>query len=199
MTVVEGELPESDERRAGPAPGRTTGQFGVIVYLASDLMLFAPFFAAYFLLRSTASEWPPSDVELDVIRAGVATAVLVSSSFTAIVAERAHHAGERVRTRRWLLATIALGAAFLVNQIAEYVTLSFRADDHTYGSVYWGLTGLHTAHVLAGVCALGLLVVRVTRAAELHETSSWATGIGLFWHLVDVVWVGVFVTIWVIR
>ncbi len=186
-------------RTPARSPGRTTGQFGVVVFLASDVMLFAPFFAAYFLLRSTTAQWPPEGVELDVARALAATVVLVASSFMLIAGDRAHERGDGAAMRRWLIVTIALGTGFLVNQFAEYVTLDFRADDHPYGSIYWGLTALHTAHVLGGVCALGLLYVRAARTRSLDEITPWARGISLFWHLVDVIWIGVFFTIWVIR
>ena len=105
-------------------------QFGVVVFLASDIMLFAPFFAAYFLLRENNPPWPPDGVDLDVARAALATAALVASSFTLV---RFEHLGDaRARqARRWLLVTIALGAVFLGNQLAEYSTLDFGASDHT--------------------------------------------------------------------
>jgi cytochrome c oxidase subunit 3 len=163
-------------------------------------MLFAPFFAAYFLLRANNPPWPPPDVELDVPRAALATLALVASSFTLAVADRA---GERVDgrpvMRRWLLITIALGVAFLVNQIAEFAALEFSADDHPYGSVYWLLTGLHGAHVATGLGALTLLFARSIRARSPEALAPWAGGVSLFWHLVDVIWVLVFSTIWVLR
>lgn len=171
----------------------------MIVFLASDVMLFAPFFAAYFLLRATNSPWPAAGVELDVPRAAAATVALVASSFTLLRADHAHARGDAPGMRRWILVTVALGGAFLANQIAEYTTLSFRADDHVYGSIFWGLTGLHAAHVTAGLCVLGLLYVRAARSRSLDEVTPWANGASLFWHLVDVIWIGVFVTIWVIR
>jgi cytochrome c oxidase subunit 3 len=179
---------------------RRTAPFGVIVFLASDVMLFAPFFAAYFLLRSTNEPWPPPAVELDVLRAALATATLVASSFTLIASERAEErpAG-RPAMRRWLLATIALGALFLTNQIAEYATLGFGADTHPYGSAYWLLTGLHGAHVTAGLAAMGLLYVRSVRSRSPAALQTWTTGVSLFWHLVDVIWVFVFATIWLMR
>jgi cytochrome c oxidase subunit III len=189
----------TDVTAPATSPSRTTGQLGVIVFLASDVMLFAPFFAAYFLLRSTNSPWPPDNVELDTLRAGLATAVLVSSSFTMVAGDRAYERRDLRVMRRRLLATIALGSVFLANQVAEYLTIGFRYDDHPYGSVYWGLTMLHTAHVTAGVAAIGLLYVRAARTRAPDEISSWATGVSLFWHLVDAVWIGVFLTIWVIR
>ncbi len=82
---------------------------------------------------------------------------------------------------------------------AEYTTIDFRWDESVYGSVYWGLTGLHAMHVTAGLCVLALLFIRATRAKALDEVGSWAGGVSMFWHLVDIVWVAVFLTIWVIR
>ncbi|MDQ3739092.1 MAG: cytochrome c oxidase subunit 3 [Actinomycetota bacterium] len=180
-------------------PARDTSQFGVVVFLASDVMLFAPFFAAYFLLRANNPPWPPAGVELDVPRAALATVVLVASSFTMMAADRA---GEHERAgvmRRWLLVTLVLGAVFVGNQIAEYAALPFGADSHPYGSVYWLLTGLHTAHVTAGLGAIALLFVRAVRGPSLSAISSWTNGVSLYWHLVDVIWLAVFSTIWLLR
>ena len=185
---------------ARPLLARSTGQFGMIVFLASDVMLFAPFFAAYFLLRANNEPWPPIDVELDFLRAAIFTAVLFASSFTLIVSDRA---GERIgggrQMRRWLLITIALGLAFLINQVLEYRSLDFGADSHPYGSSYFLLTGLHACHVTAGICAMGLLFVRSVRGRDRESVASWAGGVSLFWHLVDVIWLFVFTTIWIIQ
>ena len=185
---------------ARPLSARSTGQFGVIVFLASDVMLFAPFFAAYFLLRANTAPWPPADVDLDVPRAAIFTAVLVISSFTLVMSDRA---GERVdgrrASRRWLLLTIGLGLAFLVNQLLEYRTLDFGADSHSYGSAYVLLTGVHACHVTAGICAMALLFVRRVRSRDRESVASWAGGVSLFWHLVDIIWLFVFTTIWIIQ
>jgi len=191
---------ESVTGRRSSSEARSTAQFGIIVFLASDVMLFAPFFAAYFLLRASNSPWPPPGVELDTLRASLATAVLVASSLTLVAADRAAERPSGGRsTQRWLLVTIGLGALFLANQAAEYATLSFEADDHPYGSIYWTLTGLHGLHVTAGVAALGLLFVRTVRAKASADVAAWSSGVSLFWHLVDLVWLGVFSTIWLMR
>lgn len=183
---------------AGAARSRVVSQFGVVVFLASDIMLFAPFFAAYFLLRENNPPWPPDGVHLDVARAAIATMALVASSFTLVVFDRAREHDARA-ARRWLLITIALGAAFLVNQLAEYATLDFRADDHVYGSAYWMLTGLHGFHVAAGLAAMSMLFVRTVRSRSPDAVATWASGISLFWHLVDVIWLFVFATIWLLQ
>jgi cytochrome c oxidase subunit 3 len=105
----------------------------------------------------------------------------------------------RRQSRRWLLVTIALGLAFLVNQLLEYRTLDFGADSHSYGSAYVLLTGLHACHVTAGICAMALLFVRRVRSRDRESVASWAGGVSLFWHLVDIIWLFVFTTIWIIQ
>ena len=184
-----------------PEPwAQSTAGFGMFVYLASDIMLFASFFAAYFLLRSTNEPWPPADVQLDTGRTMLATSALVASS---VSLQLGHRGFERTGNPRsllpWLYATIALGAVFLGNQLAEYRTLPFSAGDHPYGSIYWMLTGLHGAHVAAGLGILGLLVVRAARVREAQAMVAWLRGTSAFWHLVDVIWLAVFATIWLLR
>ena len=177
----------------------STSRFGMVVFLASDIMLFAAFFSAYFVLRGGNDPWPPPGVELGVLRALLATIVLVSSSFTLIAADRAIAAGHSRTARRWVLGTVALGAAFAVNQLLEYRDLRFGIDDHPYGSAYWMLTGVHGAHVVAGLGALMLLFVRLVRARDLERVEPYAGGVSLYWHMVDAVWVAVFLTIWVVQ
>lgn len=185
--------------RVEDAPTRQTAALGVYAFLASDIMLFSAFFAAYYLLRSQVAEWPPETVELDEPRALVATLVLVASSFTLIVSDRASHRGDRRGAVRWLLVTILLGALFLGNQITEYMVLDFSASDHAYGSIYWLLTLLHSAHVAVGLCALAALIVRWQRGHRGERFITWTTGISAYWHLVDVIWVAVFLSIWVVQ
>ncbi len=114
---------------------------------------------------------------------------------------RFEHLGARgsSQARPWLLVTIALGAVFLGNQLAEYSTLDFGASDHTYGSIFWLLTGLHAVHVTVGLGALALLYVRATCARSFEAMTTWTNGISLFWHLVDVLWLFVFSTIWLLQ
>ena len=183
-----------------PPSSRSTAHFGVIVFLASDVMLFAPFFAAYFLLRADNQPWPPEGVELDIPRAFAATLVLVVSSFTLIASDRAGERPGAARAQRnWLLLTILLGAVFVTNQLLEYRALGFGADSHPYGSIYYLVTGLHGLHVTVGIAAMSLLFVRLVRAVDRHDVTTWAGGVSLFWHLVDVIWVFVFSMIWLLQ
>jgi cytochrome c oxidase subunit 3 len=185
----------------GPAepaqpPPATTATFGTLVFLASDLMLFAGFFAAYFMLRGQTTVWPPTGVHLDVVGASAGTVLLVASSGTMHRATQAFRSGKAGRSRRWLAVTAALGSLFGANQLRDYLTVDFSVSDHAYGGIYWTLTGLHGAHVLTGIALIGLLAWRVTirpaGAGAAFDSTAY------FWHLVDVVWLGLYLVIWIL-
>jgi cytochrome c oxidase subunit 3 len=176
---------------------------GILLFIVSEAMLFGAFFASYFFLRVVAAEgqpWPPDGFEIPVAVAGVNTAILVSSSFTV------HWALESVRreNRRGLIlglaATFLLGATFLFIQLNEYIHVGFSARDEAFGSIFYGLTGLHGAHVTVGLVLLAFANIRAWRghfgpAAKDHlgvEVS------GIYWHFVDVMWIIVFTTVYIL-
>ncbi len=107
--------------------------------------------------------------------------------------------GDERGTRLWTIVTIALGAAFLANQGLEYAALDFTATEHAYGSLFFLMTGFHGAHVLGGLVLLGAMLAVATgrtSRAPLASTMSVAT---YYWHFVDVVWVAMFATIYLVR
>jgi cytochrome c oxidase subunit 3 len=171
---------------------------GMVVWLASELMFFAGLFAAWFGVRAVNEVWPPDGVHLDVPRTAVATVVLVASSFTLHAGERAAHHGDRSRAVGWVLLTAVLGTAFLANQAVEWAELDFSVSSHAYGTLFYVLTGFHGLHVLGGVvlmlAVLGVGTGRGTRA-PLHES---LTVTAYYWHFVDVVWVAMFATIYLL-
>ncbi|MEZ5279082.1 MAG: cytochrome c oxidase subunit 3 [Acidimicrobiales bacterium] len=181
------------------SPRKSVSPLGTTLFLASDAMIFAAFFGAYYLLRASNQPWPPASVHLDLARASLATTALLASSAALVASERAAERDNRPAALRWNMAAVALGGAFLVNQLLEYSTLSFRIATHVYGSAYWGLTGLHTLHVAAGLVALLVLGMRSSHFAETGRRDPWAWGISTYWHLVDAVWLVVFTTIWILR
>jgi cytochrome c oxidase subunit III len=172
---------------------------GTVVWLASELMFFAGLFAAYFGLRSVNDVWPPDDVHLDTLRTGVFTVFLVVSSFTYRSAGQAAHRHDERATIRWTMVTFALGSLFLANQAIEYAQLDFTPRTHAYGSIFYLMTGFHGAHVLGGLilmlAALGVSIGRSSKA-PLHEV---VTVSEYYWHFVDVVWVAMFATIYLLR
>ncbi len=171
---------------------------GTVAFLASELMFFSGLFAAWFSVRAANDEWPPEGVELEVLQTGVATVVLIAFSFTMHAGHRAAEAGDRRATARWVLVTALLGTLFLANQTVEYVNADFGMSSHAFGSLFFILTGFHGLHVLAGIALmLGVLwvVSGPTSRAPLAEPM---TVTSYYWHFVDVVWVAMFATVYLL-
>jgi len=188
-----------EESAASTPASPSLVRIGMVVWLASELMFFSGLFAAYYFLRGADTEWPPEGVELGTARAGLFTAILVASSATVHLAGHRAEAGDERGTRRWTLVTILLGAVFLGNQGLEYAALDFTATDHAYGSLFYLMTGFHGAHVLGGLFLLGaLLVVATGRASKAPLADTMSVAI-FYWHFVDVVWVAMFATLYLVR
>jgi cytochrome c oxidase subunit 3 len=173
---------------------------GTVVWLASELMFFSGLFAAYFTLRSTAQgDWPPSGVELDVVTSGLFTLGLVASSATMQLGVRAVAAGRLPAFRGWVAATLVLAAAFVANQAHEWSSLGFHVGSHPYGSAFYVMTGFHGIHVLGGMLAM---VVLLGRAGSRRFGAAEAPAVEMvsyYWHFVDVVWVGMWATLFLLR
>jgi cytochrome c oxidase subunit 3 len=172
---------------------------GVVVWLASELMFFAGLFAAYFTLRSSAVVWPPAGVELNVSRTALATAALIASSFTMHVAVRSSEAGDRTRSVRWLLVTMGLGTVFLTNQAIEYVELPFSISSHAYGSMFYLLTGFHGLHVIGGIGFMAAVIAIIAGRTSRSPVAPPVTVCAYYWHFVDVVWVVMFATVYLLK
>jgi len=173
---------------------------GVIIWLASEVMFFAGLFAAYFVLKAeNANLWPPSDVELDVPRAAIATAVLVLSSITIHYAVVAAERGRLKQAYRLVVVTIALGALFVTNLALEYASLDFRLDTHAYGTIFYLLTGFHGAHVVGGLVALSVMAWTVFSRGSRVPPGETIRVMSFYWHFVDVVWIGLFLVIYVVQ
>jgi len=175
---------------------------GILLFIVSEVMLFGAFFAAYFFLRVVVDpgSWPPAGFELPVSVAGVNTAILVSSSFTMHYALEGVRRGNRNALRLGLAATWLLGSTFLFIQINEYVHIGFSARDEAFGSIFYGLTGLHGAHVFVGLLLLTFANIRAMRGHFGPEAGDHL-GVevpGIYWHFVDVMWIIVFVSVYIL-
>ena len=197
--------PHADEHEHHGPPeanrsSRMDPQFlGMLLFIISEIMLFGAFFTAYFFIRVVNNaEWPAEGTELPVAVAGVNTAILVSSSFTMHWALEGARNENRNALRVGLLTTALLGLTFLTIQVNEYVHLGFAPHDHAQGTIFYGLTGLHGAHVFVG---LTLLTFATTRAFRGHYTAKEHRGVevpGIYWHFVDVMWVIVYLTVYIL-
>jgi cytochrome c oxidase subunit 3 len=179
------------------------GVLGMSIFIGSEIMLFASFFAVYFIARFNAVQWPPifeggEIFEVPKIITGVNTSILVFSSFTVWWAEKRLAAGDRQGLIRGLIVTIMLGATFLIIQINEYVHLGFTPQDQMFGTAFYCLTGLHGAHVFIGLTALTFALNRSRRGEFSHGNSGPLIAASIYWHFVDVVWVFLYTVVYLV-
>lgn len=174
---------------------------GMFLFIASEAMLFGSFFTAYFFVRvvnPSAEPWPPEPFHLPVFVAGVNTAILLTSSFTMHWALQSIKRGNRAGMKAGLVLTFAMGLAFLLTQMIEYAHVGFNTGDHAFASVFFGLTGLHGAHVFVGLTLLGMATVRAFRGHFSAEHHHGVELPGIYWHFVDIMWIVVYATIYLL-
>ena len=186
---------------------------GTIVWLASEVMFFAGLFAMYFSLRANAPEiWANDTQILDVGFALINTLILVASSFTA---QFGVFAAERMQPRatgksptkwglvEWFFISYVLGAIFVAGQVLEYATLvseGISISSNSYGSAFYITTGFHALHVTGGLIAFLLIIGRTFAAKKFgHAEATGAIVVSYYWHFVDVVWIGLFLIIYVLK
>jgi cytochrome c oxidase subunit 3 len=175
---------------------RTLGMF---LFIASEIMLFGSFFTAYFFVRVAAgTPWPTPGHHLPVFVAGINTTILVTSSFTMHWALQAIKRGNRAGLKAGLTLTFLLGLSFLLTQILEYSRIGFAPYTDAFGTIFYCLTGLHGAHVFIG---LTLLLAATIRSYRGHYSSEAHLGVeipGIYWHFVDVMWIVVYATVYIL-
>jgi cytochrome c oxidase subunit 3 len=175
---------------------RTLGMF---LFIASEIMLFGSFFTAYFFVRvANGTPWPTPGLELPVFVAGINTIILVTSSFTMHWALQAIKRGNRAGLKAGLTLTFLLGLTFLLTQVLEYSRVGFAPYTNAFGTIFFSLTGLHGAHVFVG---LTLLLAATIRSYRGHYTPEAHLGVeipGIYWHFVDVMWIVVYTTVYIL-
>ena len=182
---------------ARPDTGLNNGKIGIWLFLASEVMLFGSLFASYIMLRVGAESWPRGDTYLDVPLATLNTVILISSSVTMVLAWASLVKGRFGRFRLFLGITILCGLAFLTLKSIEYSTKfhhGYFPSTNTFLGIYFTLTGLHGLHVLAGMLVNAWLWgpgSALWKTDRAHFTNR-VENAGLFWHLVDLVWIFLF-------
>ena len=186
---------------------------GTIVWLGSEVMFFAGLFAIYFTLRSTSPQlWETNTALLDIPFAAVNTTILVLSSVTA---QFGVFAAERLQPRatgwkptqwgmiEWFFLTYAMGAIFVAGQVYEYAALvseGIALNSDAYGSAFYLTTGFHGLHVAGGLIAFLLVIGRAYAVRVFtHREATSAIVVSYYWHFVDVVWIGLFLVIYILR
>jgi cytochrome c oxidase subunit 3 len=194
---------------------------GMFLFIASEAMLFGSFFTAYFFIRVVNPEastitpeawqfWPPCEeppvggvcragqYEFPVFVAGVNTVILVTSSFTMHWALQSIKRGQRAGFLAGMVLTFLMGLAFLLTQVIEYLNVGFNTSSGAFASVFFGLTGLHGAHVAVGLTLLGMVIIRGFRGHFSPEHHHGVELPGIYWHFVDVMWIVVYTTVYLL-
>jgi cytochrome c oxidase subunit III len=199
-----------------PASRPNLVSVGTIVWLSSELMFFAALFAMYFTIRSVDKgeglPWPGAHLNLTL--GSINTTVLLLSSVTCQMGVFAVERGQIRRTgsiwdfrkwglREWYVLSFLMGLYFVCGQGYEYLSLirdGLTLSSSGYGSVFYIPTGFHGLHVTGGLIAFLFLLGRTYAAKRFtQEQQVSAIVVSYYWHFVDVVWIGLFTTIYLIR
>jgi heme/copper-type cytochrome/quinol oxidase subunit 3 len=184
--------PPNTERTAG-----SPMKWGILFFLVSEVFLFGSLFWTYYYLRGQTPGWPPEHP--DAILASINTFFLLSSSVTMWWAIRSIRLGRESGLALGLGATLVLGATFLGITIFEWIHEPFQPWTNAYGSIFFTLTGFHALHVLAGLLLISALLTRTLRH-RFSSTRFLGAEIGsYYWHFVDLIWIFVFSSIFIIR
>ncbi|HEY3701885.1 MAG TPA: cytochrome c oxidase subunit 3 [Acidimicrobiales bacterium] len=186
----------------GPAHAKRPSMVGVgtIIWLASELMFFSGLFASYFTIRAhDGNPWPPTATHVDPIRAGIFTFILVMSSVTMQHAVWQEEKVLRSSARFWTIMSFLLGAAFVANQLFEWLTVDFTPKTNAYGSMFFMMTGLHALHVTLGLLAMIALLGRMIGPRGDPGEIPAFQAVAYYWHFVDIVWVGLYASLFLLH
>ncbi len=198
MSTATAAVPGGLEEATGPLGEDRKGRVGMASLIIAEISFFAVFIVAYlFYLGKSATGPQPGEVLKTPV---VATICLLASSVTIAIALRALRAGSLGGFRLWWLATILLGAGFLVATALEWHELIWERGltiaTNLFGTTFYSLVGFHALHVTLGLCMLTFVLVAALRGrlhpedAERTEILSW------YWHFVDAVWIAVFCVVY---
>lgn len=186
-------------RNGSPSREMSGPVMGMVLFVASEAMFFAAFFAGYFAIRGIAKVWPPPGIpHLKIDIATILTVILVLSSLVVQLSLRSMRHGDQRRATVFLGLTIVLGIVFLLLQLYDYSQLGFGVKDGTFGTLFYVMTGIHMAHVFGGVVFLSLVLGQaIGGVLSPGNHDSLAAG-AIYWDFVDVVWLLLFITFYLL-
>jgi len=195
------EIPYTVEARSDT--GLYNGKLGIWLFLASEVMLFGALFSSLILIRTGAVSWPRASEILNVPLATLNTFVLIGSSVTVIMAWASLRLGELKKAKIYLLVTLLCGFGFMIIKAIEYST---KFSHHLYPStsnffaIYYTMTGLHGLHVIGGMVMFAYLLGPGSKMynTERERYINRVEITGLYWHFVDLVWIFLFPTLYLL-
>lgn len=169
--------------------------------IGTEAMFFVSLIMAFIYMAYNAGFEPHEVRQLDITSTGIFTVILISSSFTLMVAEKKYKNGNIQSLKLWMIITIALGLTFLIGQGKEYwhlINENITLGGSVFGTSFYALTGFHGLHVFIGLIIL-LIVLALIFAGDFNKPSSNVIStVAMYWHFVDVVWIFVFTIVYVL-
>ncbi len=169
------------------------GPVAVAAFIVSEVIIFGTVFAAFWLYRiSHYDVWGGYVPEgLDITFAIWLTLILWASSFTIVLSERAFTRGDKNGAMTWLIATFLLGCLFVALHMNEWMHLvdeGFTVGANVYATTFYGLTGVHTSHVIVGLGIHLVLFSVLFNGMMTSDRPTFYKGAALYWHFVDIMW-----------
>ncbi len=168
-----------------------TGRLGMWWFLGSEILIFGGLVTTYVLLRMRHPEWSAEAAHTMTAAGAINTMVLLTSSLTAILAHEAAAKGDFAKSSRFLFFTVGGGLVFLCIKAFEYsheIHAGYTPVTGLFWSFYYILTGLHALHVIGGMTAIAVVAWKTPS----QKSPEWVENVGLYWHLVDVIWIFLF-------
>ena len=183
----------------GPAPARIVVGYGFWLFLLSDVIIFAALFATYAVLSGETNGGPPGAALFDKTHVFIETACLLASSVTCGFASLAVQRRDKAAAYLWMIVTFILGVAFISLERAEFASMLAAGNSPSrsaFLSAFFTLVGTHGLHVTIGLCWLLIMMLQIGTLGFLPMVRQRFFCFGLFWHALDIVWVGVFTIVY---
>jgi cytochrome c oxidase subunit 3 len=193
------EIPYTTDPR--PDTGLYNAKLGIWLFLASEVMLFGALFSSYVLLRTGAETWPHGREFLNIPLATLNTVILIGSSVTMVMAWASLKLHDFKKFRLYMGLTLLAAVGFLVVKGFEYSAKFHHhllPSNNTFLAVYFTLTGLHGLHVIGGMVVNGYLWGPGSKMwkSDPERLTNRVEVAGLYWHFVDLVWIFLFPTLY---
>jgi cytochrome aa3-600 menaquinol oxidase subunit 3 len=193
------------ELKSGPLEYRSTqGRLNILgfwIFLAAEIVLFSTLFATYAVLFGRTGDAPTPDELFEVKSVLIMTFLLLTSSFTCGIAVHEMRRGSKKGLIIWMIITLALGLGFLgseINEFIHYVHEGVTLQSSAFWSGFFTLTGTHGLHVTVGTGWAILLLIQVAKRGLTPVTARKMFIVSLYWHFLDVVWIFIFTSVYLI-
>jgi cytochrome o ubiquinol oxidase subunit III len=196
MSAVAEEIPLSER---GPAATRIVVSFGFWLFLLSDIVIFSALFAAYAVLAQRTAGGPTGAQLFDLKHVFIETCCLLASSFACGLCVLALEKRSRTMIYVWGAVTFALGAAFVSLEVSEFIGMVSQGVGparSAFLSAFFTLVGTHGIHVTVGLCWLGVMMAQIATLGLKPKVAQRLMCFSLFWHALDLVWIGVFTIVY---